>query len=73
MDIQSLILSCEQDCAVQFSIIDKRSLEGTRRVLKAFSDHQVAARHFSPTTGYGYDDLGRDTLESIFAQLFGTI
>ena len=72
MDIQSLISSCEQDCAVQFSIIDKRSLEGTRRVLKAFSDHQVATRHFSPTTGYGYDDIGRDTLESIFAQLFGT-
>lgn len=72
MDIQSLITSCEQDCAAQFSAIDKRALEGTRRVLKAFADHQVAARHFSPTTGYGYDDIGRDTLESIFAQLFGT-
>ena len=72
MDIQSLISSCERDCAPQFAAIDRRALEGTRRVLKAFSDHQVAARHFSPTTGYGYDDIGRDTLESIFAQLFGT-
>lgn len=72
MDIETLIDQCERDCAPQFAAIDARSLSGTRRVLKAFASHQVAARHFNPTTGYGYDDIGRDTLESIFAELFGT-
>ncbi|MBQ9198395.1 MAG: methionine gamma-lyase family protein [Clostridia bacterium] len=71
MDINQFIDACEADCAAQFAAIDRRALAGTRRVLCAFSEHQVAARHFSPTTGYGYDDIGRDTLESIVASLFG--
>ena len=54
-----------------FSAIDSRALEGTRRVLRSFADHQIAARHFNPTNGYGYDDVGRDTLESVYADLFG--
>lgn len=72
MNIEALINQCEKDCAEQFARIDARSLRGTRRVLESFARHQVAARHFNPTTGYGYDDIGRDTLESIFADLFGT-
>lgn len=71
MDIHALIEACETDCIRQFAAIDKRALEGTRRVLRSFAARQVAARHFNPTTGYGYDDIGRDTLESIVAELFG--
>lgn len=41
------------------------------KVMKAFSDNRVSERHFMPTTGYGYDDDGRDTLDRIFAQAFG--
>lgn len=41
------------------------------KVLKAFSDNRVSERHFIPTTGYGYDDDGRDTLDRIYAQAFG--
>lgn len=37
------------------------------RVLRAFSEIGIAARHFSPTTGYGYDDAGRDALDRVFA------
>ena len=72
MDIQSLILRAEADCTQQFAQIDQTALLGTRKVLTAFANHHVAARHFSPTTGYGYDDIGRDTLESIFSELLGT-
>lgn len=72
MDINALITQCETDCASVFAGIDARALRGTRRVLDAFKHFQVAARHFNPTTGYGYDDIGRDTLEGIFAMLFGT-
>ena len=55
-----------------FARIDSNEEACTRRVLTAFQKQQVAYRHFSPTTGYGYDDVGRDTLERIFAELFGT-
>lgn len=41
------------------------------RVLKAFSDHNVSEAHLGMSTGYGYDDLGRDTLDRIYADIFG--
>lgn len=43
------------------------SLHCSRRVLKAFQEHSVSARHFAPSEGYGYDDIGRDTLDKVFA------
>ncbi|MGE5371124.1 MAG: methionine gamma-lyase family protein [Solirubrobacterales bacterium] len=42
-----------------------------RKVLEAFRTHRVASHHFAPTTGYGYNDSGRETLEHIYADLFG--
>ncbi len=60
------------DLAEQFAHIDTVSAENTRRVLEAFQDHRVAEAYFSGTTGYGYDDLGRDKLDEIYAQIFGT-
>ncbi|MEH6939226.1 aminotransferase class I/II-fold pyridoxal phosphate-dependent enzyme [Bacillus sp. JJ664] len=41
------------------------------RVLQSFRKHKVSDSHFIPTTGYGYDDIGRDTLEEIFADVLG--
>ena len=41
------------------------------KVLQAFRDNNVGQRHFSQTNGYGYDDIGRDTLCRLFAQIFG--
>ena len=60
------------DLAEQFAHIDAVSAENTRRVLEAFQDHRVAEAYFSGTTGYGYDDLGRDKLDEIYTQIFGT-
>ena len=54
-----------------FDRIDAIAQENSRRVLEAFQDHRVAEGYFAGTTGYGYDDLGRDKLEEIYAQLFG--
>ena len=70
MHIDQLIAQAEKDCAQVFGRIDQIALTGTRKVLSAFANHHVAARHFAPTTGYGYDDIGRDTLEAIFTELF---
>lgn len=57
--------------AEQHKRIDEVAAYNTFRVLKAFQQHQVADFHFTPSTGYGYDDAGRDTLESIYAEVFG--
>ena len=56
----------------QFDRIDSIAEENTRKVLAAFQKHRVAEAYFAGTTGYGYDDLGRDKLDGIFAELFGT-
>lgn len=56
----------------EFSRIDTIAQENTQRVLAAFQDHRVADNYFAGTTGYGYDDLGRDKLDEIYADLFGT-
>lgn len=40
------------------------------KVLNAFQQEQVGLRHFAPTSGYGYDDIGRDTLDRVFARVF---
>ena len=72
MTIEERITEAERGLQAQFARIDAVEERGTRRVLQAFQEEQVAYRHFAPTTGYGYDDVGRDTLERIFARLFGT-
>lgn len=72
MTIKERIAQAELALQEQFARIDAIEENGTRRILKAYQEHMVAYRHFAPTTGYGYDDVGRDTLERIFADLFGT-
>lgn len=56
----------------EFARIDAVAEENTARVLAAFQNHRVAEGYFAGTTGYGYDDLGRDQLDQIYAELFGT-
>lgn len=68
--MKHLVEQAEKRCQAIFARIDDTALLNTERVLDALQKHQVASRHFAPTTGYGYDDVGRDTLEKIFADLF---
>ncbi len=56
----------------QFKHIDSVALHNQAKVLDAFANRQVALRHLAGTTGYGYDDIGRDTLGKIYADIFGT-
>ena len=71
MNIDSLLLRAERDCQPVFAALEENEITNTRRVLAAFQAEDIATRHFSPTTGYGYDDIGRDKLEAVFARLFG--
>jgi cystathionine beta-lyase family protein involved in aluminum resistance len=51
--------------------IDEKAEKNQFRVLQSFQKHKVSDSHFIPSTGYGYDDIGRDTLEKIYADVFG--
>lgn len=55
----------------QFARIDSIAEANTQKVLAAFQKHRVAEAYFAGTTGYGYDDLGRDRLDEIYADIFG--
>ena len=70
--VLELARQAQADVAGQFARIDAIAEENTRRVLGAFQHHRVAESYFAGTTGYGYDDIGRDKLEEIYAELFGT-
>ncbi len=59
-------------CEARFREIDRVAEQNTLRVMAAFQDHRVSEACFAGTTGYGYDDLGRETLDKIYAQVFGT-
>jgi cystathionine beta-lyase family protein involved in aluminum resistance len=51
--------------------IERIKLANQARVLAAFQDNQVSEYHFAGSTGYGYNDSGRETIEAIYAQVFG--
>ena len=70
--VRALGEQARRELAEEFSRIDSIAQENTQRVLAAFQDHRVADSYFAGTTGYGYDDLGRDKLDEIYADLFGT-
>jgi cystathionine beta-lyase family protein involved in aluminum resistance len=55
-----------------FAKLENIAFANQMRVMDAFREFQVSESHFCPTTGYGYDDRGRDTLEEIFARVFET-
>lgn len=60
----------ENSLKTQFKNVDEIAQINQLKVMKAFSDNKVSDAHFAPTTGYGYDDLGRDTLDKVYAQVF---
>ncbi len=67
-----LIENSEKKCAEAFSHADDVCFKNQMKVLEAFQNNAVQARHFFGTTGYGYDDIGRDTLAKVFADVFHT-
>lgn len=61
----------EQALLQIFSGIDAQVKQNLQRVLCAFREHRVGAHHFAGVSGYGHDDLGRETLDKVFAQVMG--
>jgi cystathionine beta-lyase family protein involved in aluminum resistance len=61
----------EQALLEIFSGIDAQVKHNLKRVLDAFRHHRVGAHHFAGVSGYGHDDLGRETLDKVFAEIMG--
>ncbi|MBE6660173.1 MAG: hypothetical protein E7605_02085 [Ruminococcaceae bacterium] len=70
-EILQLAAKAEKDLAPHFERIDRISFENTQRVMDAFREFRVSDTMFGSTSGYGYDDRGRDTLDQIWANVFG--
>ena len=65
-----MIDELEQACLEQFKLVDDICFYNSEKVLKAFQENSVSETHFNSTTGYGYNDIGRDVIEKIYANIF---
>ena len=70
-NIIELSKKVEKEIKPQFEQIEEICERNSLKVLKAFQDNRISEVHFGSTTGYGYDDIGRDTIEKVFAQVLG--
>ena len=70
-ELYTLADRAEERLREVFRGFERTSEINTRRVLEAFREYRVSEACFAGTTGYGYDDLGRETLEKIYARVFG--
>jgi len=71
MEPLNLIKRAQDTLLPIFSEIDDQVKQNLRKVLQAYRDNRVGVHHFSSMTGYGYNDIGRETLDQVFAQVLG--
>ncbi len=71
-DIIKIVNDCEKMCQQQFDKVNEICFKNTEKVLNAFHEYEVSESDFSQTTGYGYNDIGREKIEKIFAKIMGT-
>lgn len=69
--VRQLAAAAEEQALPYFRQIDKTAGYNSEKVMDAFRKHRVSETCFAGTTGYGYDDIGRDTLDCVFADVFG--
>lgn len=69
MNIEELILEAERECSLEFKKIEENEFYFSSLVLDAFRDENINESHFNMTTGYGYNDSGRDAIERVFARI----
>lgn len=70
-DTLALAKKIEEKVRPYHEKVDQTAFFNQQKVLTAFKDNQVSDYHLNPSSGYGYDDEGRDNLERVYAQTFG--
>ena len=71
-EVYELARQAEEEIRPQFERVDRIAMLNTQKVMTAFQDNKVSDSCFAGTTGYGYDDLGREVLDKVYAQVFCT-
>lgn len=71
MALSKQIVEAEKKLENRFAMIDEIAFKNQKKVLQAFIDCKVSSQCFAGSTGYGYDDVGRDTLAKVYAKIFG--
>jgi cystathionine beta-lyase family protein involved in aluminum resistance len=71
MDSSTLLREAEQALLEIFSGIDTQVKRNLERLLTAYRNHRVGVHHFAGVSGYGHNDLGRETLDRVFAEIVG--
>lgn len=71
-EVYHLCQEIEESLKNRFKELDKITECNQLKVLQAMQKHHVSEAHLAPTTGYGYNDIGRETLEKVYADIFGT-
>lgn len=66
LDVVELVNKCEKECLEEFNKIDEMCNKNSLKVLSSFKKNEITESCFNETTGYGYNDLGRDKIECIF-------
>ncbi|RBW69931.1 aminotransferase class I/II-fold pyridoxal phosphate-dependent enzyme [Bacillus taeanensis] len=69
--LKEKVINVEEKIRKVHHKIDETAENNQFRILEAFRSHRVSDFHFTPSTGYGYDDVGRDTLDQVYADVFG--
>lgn len=69
-NLDEIIKKSEKELEEEYKKIDKVCEFNSNKVLNAFKKNKVSETHFSQTTGYGYGDTGRDTLENVYSDIF---
>lgn len=65
-----LVSECEEELKERFEEIESVALFNTAKVLNAFKNNKISDTHFKATTGYGYDDIGREAIENVYKDIF---
>lgn len=66
------IKSCEDALKDKFKELDEIAFFNQKKVINAFQECKITSQHFAGSTGYGYDDIGRDTLRKLYSNVFKT-
>ena len=69
--VKALVAEAEEKLAPIFAEIDRISFENTKKIMDTFKEHRVSETMFNATSGYGYDDHGREALDKIWADVMG--
>ena len=70
--VLNLVNTCELECGEQFKEIERIEFENQLKVLKAFNENQIQAYHFLGSSGYGHNDIGKEKISKLFADIFHT-